>query len=117
MTEDAKRGLALLPESERLALLEAARELRARFPVDSLSLFGSKARGDSDAESDIDLLVLTSRPLTRDEKHRLIDVLFDVGLARDVVFSPLVVPAADWWEGIYQALPIRREVDEQGIAL
>lgn len=38
-------------------LVEASVELRARFGVRSLALFGSVARGEAKPESDIDLLV------------------------------------------------------------
>jgi predicted nucleotidyltransferase len=106
-----------LAENERTALLEATRSLRERFPVASLVLFGSKSRGDSDPESDIDILVLTSRKLTREERDRLSALLFDIGLEHDVVLSPLVVPVSEWQDGLYQVLPIRREIDQQGIPL
>ncbi len=37
-------------------------ELRGRFGVKSLSLFGSVARGEADEQSDVDLLVEFNRP-------------------------------------------------------
>lgn len=110
-------ALARLSGAERAALREATAVLRERFPVRSLTLFGSKARGDDDAESDVDLLVLTERPLAEGERNEILDVLFDIGLVHDVILSALVVPAAEWWDGLYQALPIRREIDEHGILL
>jgi predicted nucleotidyltransferase len=42
-------------------------ELTAGLPVESIVLYGSKARGDDTFESDIDLLVLTARSLSPDE--------------------------------------------------
>jgi predicted nucleotidyltransferase len=44
-----------LLEKDRQAIGEAAAILRRRFPISQLVLFGSKARGDDGAESDIDL--------------------------------------------------------------
>ena len=52
--------LAHLAEHERLALAELVERLRRRYGDDLLRvvLFGSKARGDFDEESDLDVLVV-----------------------------------------------------------
>ena len=61
--------LGLSPNDE--AGIKAARQvLLTQFPVERVILFGSKARGTDDAESDIDLLVLTSRELTWREREQ-----------------------------------------------
>ena len=80
-------------------------------------LFGSKARGTDDPESDIDLLVLTSRELDRCERNALIDALFDIELENDVVISPIVLPLTEWEGGICRVLPIRDEIDRDGVRL
>ena len=98
------------------AIEEAATVLRARLPVASVILFGSKARGDDDPESDIDLLVLTQRALSREEERLVIDLLFPLELKHDVVFSTLEIPVAEWNHGVYQVLPLRTEVDRDGVA-
>jgi predicted nucleotidyltransferase len=107
--------IALRP-GDRAAIDEAARVLRERFPVEEVILFGSKARGDDDPESDIDLLVLTSRQLARAERHQIVDALFPIQLHNDVVLSPLIVYADEWRGGVLSVLPIRQEVDQQGAA-
>lgn len=102
---------------ERAAIRAAARALASRFPVESVILFGSKARGDSGPESDMDLLVLTSRDLGWQERGRIVDVLFDIGMDHDVIFSPLIVECRKWTEGIYSVLPIHAEVARDGVAV
>ncbi len=106
-----------LAERERAAIVEAASLLRSVLPVHEIQLFGSKCRGDDDAESDVDLLVLTQRPTTRAERHAACDALYPLQLARDVVISLLVVAAADWRSGLYSVLPIRREIEEDGVTV
>jgi predicted nucleotidyltransferase len=105
-----------LQARDRAAIEEAATLLRRRFPVVRIILFGSKARGDDDGESDIDLLILTSRPLSREDRHAITDALFPVQLRHDVVLSVLIVPAEEWDGGIVSVLPIRGEIVEQGVA-
>jgi len=57
-------GLAHLMENERRALAELVDRLRQRYGDDLLRvvLFGSKARGDFDEESDLDVLVVVRIP-------------------------------------------------------
>lgn len=102
---------------DRDAIAEAARILRERLPVERIILFGSKARGDDDPESDIDLLVLTARPVSGAERHAALAALFETQLRHDVVLSPLVVASRDWVEGLVSVLPIHAEVEEHGVAL
>lgn len=105
-----------LDPRDRGAIAAAARLLRERFPVDSVTLFGSKATGRDDPESDIDLLVLTSRKLSWRERDAVTDALFDVEMDFDVVISTLVLPSEEWKAGPYRVLPIRSEIDRVGVA-
>lgn len=105
-----------LPEHERRAIEAASSLLRDRFPVTQVVLFGSKARGGSDQESDIDLLVLTTRPLAWHEQARIVHALYPLQLEHGVVFSPLIVAADDWSAGLFQVLPIRKEIERDGVA-
>lgn len=104
-------------ERDRAAIADAVRLLRSRFPVERVILFGSKARGTDDPESDIDLLVLTSRELDRGERNALIDALFDIELDHDVVISPIILALKEWEQGICRVLPIRDEIDRDGVRL
>ncbi len=106
-----------LKAQDRAAIAEAVALLRARFAAESVTLYGSKASGTDDVESDIDLLVLTSRALDWRERTQLTEALFEIGLAHDVVISPLVVPAVEWAEGRISVLPIHEVVARSGILL
>ena len=106
-----------LAANERRAIEAAAAALRARFPVIDIVLYGSKARGDSDPESYIDLLVLTSRPLDDREQQRLWSDLHDISMRFDVLLSPLTVEARSWREGVHSVLPIHAEVEREGVRM
>ncbi len=84
--------------------------------MDGVILFGSKARGDDDSESDVDLLVLTSRALSRAERHAVIDELFPLQLRHDVVLSVLILPTQEWNAGVVSVLPIHDEIVDHGVA-
>ena len=106
-----------LEDKDRQAVERAAVILRERFPVEQVVLFGSKARGDADSESDIDLLVLTSRPMSHAEQDSITDAIFDVQLELDVTISTLIVSTEEWEHGLCQVLPIKYEVDRDGVAV
>jgi predicted nucleotidyltransferase len=112
------RTLADIPlqENERRAIEAAARLLCESFPVEQVMLFGSKARAAGDAESDIDLLVLTTRKLHWREADAITTALFDLELAYDVIFSTLIVSSQEWSNGIYRVLPIHDEITRDGVA-
>ncbi|MGQ9650302.1 MAG: nucleotidyltransferase domain-containing protein [Phycisphaerae bacterium] len=104
----------MLPDSSVVAA--ASTILRRRFDVAEVVLFGSKARGDDRQDSDIDLLMLTRGPVCDEVKRGMTDALFDLEIEMGVVFSKLVVPIDDWKHGLYRVLPIRRAVDQDGVA-
>ena len=99
--------------------LEAVRRataiLKQRFPVERVVLFGSKAVGQDTPESDIDLLVLTRRALDQAEKAEIVEALFDLQLELEVVLSTLVASLEEWEEGYFQVLPIRQEIERDGV--
>jgi predicted nucleotidyltransferase len=105
-----------LAPNERAAIEAAARVLREALPVREVILFGSKARGDSDAESDIDLLLLTRRPLTYNEENLIVDLILPIELDHRVILSILEISETEWFEGVYQVLPLRFEVERDGVA-
>jgi predicted nucleotidyltransferase len=97
------------------ALREIKRRLSETCEVKALVLFGSFARGQADEESDVDLLVVTARRLTRWERHEITNVVFEVNLQHDTNFSTLVVDAESWETGIASVLPIRDEISRDGV--
>ena len=106
----------VLRPNERAAIQAAAATLREHLPVSQLILFGSKARGDDDEESDIDLLVLTSRKLDWEEKEGVVDLLYPLQLEHGVCFGTLEIWDQDWYHGVYQVMPLRTEVERDGVA-
>lgn len=65
-----------MPKDEVLNLLRAhAEELRTRFGVSSIALFGSHARDEAGPDSDVDLLVDFDRVPSWTEFNQLVDLL------------------------------------------
>jgi len=104
-----------LKPADRAAVLEAAEVLSSHFHLDRIVLYGSKARGDDDADSDIDLLILTSQPISVAEGFRFTELLQPVQHRHRCIISPLRLTSEEWYHGVYQVLGIRTEIDREGI--
>ena len=106
-----------LLNNEKEAIREATSLLKDKFQVKEVILFGSKARGDSDPESDIDLLLLTTTPLHWKDRHAIVDALFEIEMKHDVVIGIVVSTLADWNEGVCTILPLHKEISREGVAM
>jgi len=109
-----KKGLE---QREEKALEAVARTLKSQFPVEEIILFGSKARGVHDIFSDIDLLLLTSKPLHWREEKAIVDLLFDIGMTHDVIFTPLFVSKEEWRGELFAQFPIYAEILRDGAVI
>jgi predicted nucleotidyltransferase len=103
-----------LVKREREAIETAARLLKGRFSIENVILFGSKARGDSDVHSDIDLLLISSGGLHWRDEKAVVDALFDIGMEYDVIFSPLFASSEEWEKGLFKVFPIYEEITREG---
>jgi uncharacterized protein len=102
-------------ESEALRLIKT--KVTAAFPVVDFVLYGSAARGGADEESDMDLMIVLSEPISRFRRHEITDIVFDVNLEFGTNFSTLVVDQESWETGMLSVLPLRDEIIRDGIHL
>lgn len=93
---------------------QAVREIE---PDAEIILYGSRARGDAEADADWDLLVLIDGEVDLDRKKAVWDRLYELELRLEEVLSPLVVSRQDWDTPLYRAMPFHDNVDRDGIVL
>ncbi len=107
-----------LTTGERLALNIFVRQLHARFGdrVSSVVLFGSKARGDSGPDSDVDVLVrLTDDdPQLQSEVRRL---AARVSLEYDLLLSVRAVGRSQWERMARYRTPLFHALQSEGVPL
>lgn len=105
---------AKLSDRERRAVVEVGQILKARMPVSRVMLFGSRARGVGGADSDIDLLVLLSCPVTEEFRRSVSARLAEIGLENDVALSSVVLSEKEWSEGLIRYSLLHSEVERDG---
>ena len=108
-------ALLVLAANDQKTIDEMAALLPSRWPVDALVLYGSKARSDDTPDSDIDLLVLTGRLLSPEEISNMRAVSRRIGLKHGTWPELYIRTSEEWWRGVYQAAPIRKEIDAEGV--
>ncbi len=107
---------ATLSDNETLAIEEFRKKILARFGITDIILFGSKARGEENRYSDIDILVLLEQEPNISIEEEIIDIGFDIELKYDVVLGILVHSKAFWnSKGIL--MPIHKEIERDGIQI
>lgn len=65
-------------------------------PQAEVIVFGSRARGDHNADSDWDFLVLMDKPLTPSLKGQVLDNIYEVELRTEAVISSLIHDKREW---------------------
>lgn len=111
-------SLDRLQENERQALAEYVGRLLAAGGqrIQNMILFGSKARGDANADSDLDVLVIIDCYDSQTD-HLVTKTAARVSLEYDTLLNTHIV-TADRWEQMRQwAATLWREVGRDGLPL
>ena len=86
-------------------------------PAALVILFGSRARGDSNNQSDWDILVVIDKPLlNRAEEKEYRNRIFGIELEIEQPISLFVVSKTDW-DGKYMFSPFYENIKKEGIQL
>jgi uncharacterized protein len=101
-------------ESAALKKLKAA--LTRDFPLVELRLFGSKARGDSDKESDIDVLVVLE-DYDWDTRMAVVDLCTDISIDHGVLLTPVLYSRAEYDSDLTKVTPFYQAVAREGVPI
>ena len=107
-----------LTPGESAAVREFMAGVRARLGAElrAARLFGSRARGEGDEHSDLDIALIVA-PGVRARRYEIYDLAFDVGLAHGVELAPLVLEESRFDELKARELRIAQAIGDEGIAL
>jgi predicted nucleotidyltransferase len=86
-------------------------------PSATLILYGSRARGDAEEESDYDLIILTDQEATLEREDEYRKQLFSLQIETGTVLTVLLVGRKEWDSPLSNAMPFFRNVKREGIYL
>ena len=72
--------------------------VRKKVSLRSVVLFGSRARGDAEPDSDMDVLVIVDDLTERDEDY-ISDCAWEAGFESGIVLVPVVFSRVEWENG------------------
>jgi predicted nucleotidyltransferase len=102
-------------ERLRDLLLRCAESVQRDYPDARIILYGSRARGEARADSDLDMLVLLSSDISSQERCRIHDQLYEIGLDQDVVISAIIKSVWHWERPMSRATPLYEAIQNEGI--
>ncbi len=101
--------------SDRLVLQRLKARVAERLPLSRIILFGSRARGDNEPDSDLDVLVLLEGSVSRESEEYVRFCAWELSYENGVVIFPLVVARTEWEEGLTSASLLAVAVGNEGV--
>ena len=87
-------------------------QLREGFEV---IVFGSRARGDADEDSDLDVLVVTQEARTKELRDFVSRCAWEAGFDSGIVISSILVSRGDWENGPQSVSLLALAVERDGV--
>lgn len=99
---------------------EIAKELKKRLSevvnLIDFKVFGSRARGEADEYSDMDVFIEVES-LDKKIKEKISDITWEIGFENLIVISPLIFTRDEIENSPLRASPIVKNIAEEGVAV
>ena len=104
----------MISRNDKIVLDELARRIRNRYPEARIWMFGSRARGDSDWDSDFDVCVVLKT--TSDEADEFVrDVAWEVGFENERVITTVILTIDGFENGPMSESTLVENILREGI--
>lgn len=106
-----------LSEYEKDLLIRCRSAVRSIDHTADVILYGSRARGDADPESDYDLLILIDGEVTLEKEDIICRQLYPIELETGKVLSAMVYSRDQWNSPLYRVMPFHKNVEKDGVII
>lgn len=107
----------LITDEEKEILTRCRKAVKSIDPSAEVILYGSRARGTSEPESDYDLLILTEGEVTLTREDLFRQQLFPIELETGAVLTFFLVSRKNWNSKLYKAMPLYQNIERDGVIL
>lgn len=109
-----------MPQALQTLMLQYVSNIRNIYGshLRQIILFGSYARGDYNAESDVDIMILLDIPdmEIKQYRHQLSDMTFDFNMDYDIDIKPIVKNELHYQKWL-ETYPFYSNIDKDGVTL
>lgn len=114
---DRKTLVNILSENQLQALELLKERLSQKYDLDNIIVFGSTARGEAEETSDLDILIITKRQLSHQERHGVYEIATMINWDYDTNISTTIADKYNWDQGVYSIMLIKDEVLRDGVVV
>ena len=106
-----------ITETEKVVLKKCSETIRKIDPSAEVILYGSRARGDAEPESDYDLLILIDGEVTLEKEDLVCRHLYPLELETGKTLTAFVYSRQQWNTPLYRAMPFYKNIEREGVIL
>lgn len=106
-----------ITDEEKEILTRCRKAVESIDPSAEMILYGSRARGNAEPESDYDLLIIVDGEVSLKREDIICRQLFPIELDTGKVLSAIVYSRQQWDTKLYRAMPFHRNIERDGVIL
>ena len=104
-------------EKEKILLARCRTAIESIEPSAEVILYGSRARGDAEPDSDYDLLILTDGKVDLKREDVFRRQLFPLEIETGAVLTVILVSRKHWNSALYRSMPFYQNIERDGVIL
>ena len=106
-----------LSKKEKLLLKKCKEVIKDVDHSAEVILYGSRARGDANNNSDYDLLILVDGEMSLEREDFICRQLYPIELETGKVLSAFVFSRMEWDTPLYRSIPLHKSINIEGVIL